>query len=366
MAEEKTRFVAFIGHDLRQPVHAIGLQTEALKALDLKGEARLILDQIDVTVRNLANLFQSLLELSALELNRLKSRNAVFDLGVLVNELVEQNRLAAELGGGTIRAFNARSVLVSSDRALLGTILQNLIGNAVKHAPGCRISIGIRSIGSELCLWVLDRGPGMSQQKYQLIFGELNSATLPNMEQVLPDRVLPSFGLGLPLVLRIGKLLGLSIKCIPSPGRGTLFKVSGLIQTNQTEASAARQLTQRLRNLRVAVLDDDDASAAYVKSLLERWGCNVLPIEPDLLRASNQIDVLIADRPAVFGAGNAKLSPSDIPDSLTGLQNIILLENTEVDTEMPFGKVANTISLQRPVRAAQLRAALTSLAMKVQ
>lgn len=357
----KSRFLAYISHDLRQPVHAVGLQIEALKGYRFDGEPKQIIDQIDITIRSLAQLFQSLLDMSAIEIDRLRPRPETFDAGAVLRSVAEQHRLAIELTGGRLRIFAPRTVFVRSDRALLANILQNLIGNAAKHAPGCRISVGVRTSGGEVSLLVLDRGRGIDPSMRARIFEDFESGDVSGTATAQK-----SFGLGLPLALRLTSLLGLVLRDRSWPGRGTMFVLTGLQEAEPVKDTLASMAVHPLNALRVAVFDDDKPTLSATARLLAGWGCEVTSF--DLTRATPpaHADVLITD----YRFGNEQTSRPMIEAALRmpteERPGIVLVTGVERAEYADLLTHPGLLALHKPAHPAQLRACLTTLAMRDQ
>lgn len=365
-AQAKTRFLAYVSHDLRQPVHSIGLQVEAMKDFRLSAEPRRIVDQIDVTLRGLSSLFQSLLDLSALELDRLQVHPSRFDLCKLVAEVVDQNRLAIELNGCTLITWFPSPVHVETDRALLGNVIQNLIGNAIKHAAGCRLIIGVRTSGPTASVLVLDRGPGMDELMLGRLFSEFETASTLDPAPSRDVQNLRSFGLGLPLVRQLTELLGLSLTCRTKLGRGTLFVVSG-VACAETPAEQPRVPTVHpLNGLRVAVYDDDGHTLAGTVRLLSRWGCEVMPFDRIDQALPQNVAVVITDylfaeektARSLFAA--ARAMPTEIRPGL------ILVTGSDPAVYADLVVNGDCVVLRKPAQPAQLRACLTALSLSNQ
>jgi len=365
-AEAKTRFLAYVSHDLRQPVHTIGLQVEALSIYRLGKEPRRIVDQIDVTIRTLSNLFQSLLDLSALELERLRVHRTVFDLGKLVAEVAEQNRLAIKLTGGVLVTRLAQTVHVETDRALLGSVIQNLIGNAVKHAPGSPITIGLRTKGNEVSVVVMDRGPGMDQSTMDRIFEEFESSAAEDPFSQRHRRHSASYGLGLALVRRLVDILGYSITCKSWFGRGTIFVLGGLHREKTTAENRKAATAHRLQGVVIALYDTDLNASTATERLLTRWGCDVVCFDSATHPVPKNVSIVISDyRLGETETARTILAQIDQmpPDMRPGF---ILVSGADPAEYSDLIEARNLIALRKPAIPAQLRASLTALSMQRQ
>ncbi len=79
-----------------------------------------------------------------------------------VEEVVQRAHEAARQQGVQVRDHVPEELVVRTDPQLLGIVLQNLLANAIRHAPGCTVCIAARETDHGFVLEVEDNGPGMS------------------------------------------------------------------------------------------------------------------------------------------------------------------------------------------------------------
>jgi len=269
--EEKSRFLAQASHDLRQPIHAIGLFVEYLHGARMGRDGREVLGNIDRSLETLTRLCRSLLDLSSLDVGRVRPAIGPVPLGEVMGEVVRQAAEAAALRGVTIR-FRPSRLWVRTDAALLHAMIQNLVSNAIKYAPDADLLLGVRRRGGALSVTVTDTGPGIAAADQSRIFKEfvqIERADGPHAD---------GLGLGLSIVRRLAELLGLGIRLVSQPGRGATFAIDGFTECARTESvrrPAAPGHVRLLAGLRVLVVDDDNAVRESTVQLLARWGCDV-------------------------------------------------------------------------------------------
>ena len=128
----KSAFLAAASHDLRQPVHALGLFIGALEAMDLPPEGARIVERSQATLSALDDLFAALLDISRLDAGLVSARSEVVDLMPLLDRLAAEFVGEAQAKGLTLR-IRRTSVTLRTDPLLLERILRNLISNAVRH-----------------------------------------------------------------------------------------------------------------------------------------------------------------------------------------------------------------------------------------
>lgn len=351
----KSRFLAHASHDLRQPIHAIGLFTACLRDLELEAEARQHVRSIDNAARSVSRLLGSLLDISRLDVGGIEPQPERFALEGFLRGILRQNAEAAQEGGGTIEMETA-NLWVNTDPALLSTMIQNIVSNALKYAPGSRVTIVARREGACAVLEIADDGPGIAARDLQHIFDEFyraEGAGAPNAE---------GLGLGLAIVRRLAGLLGLGVEIESALGRGTTLRISGLVLSEPGAATVPRAHRQHpLTGLRVCVVDDDAEVLAATATLLKRWGCDVAEFA-GLPEEACGCDAIVSD----FDLGGG-LDGLDIVARLRELEGwdipaAILTGRSEPETlrrlagsGIPF--------LRKPAHPADLRALLTGFAL---
>ena len=159
---------------------------------------------------------------------------------------------------------------VDSDMKLLRRVLQNFLTNALRYGKS-PILLGARRQGEQLWLEVWDRGPGIADDKLQVIFQEFKRL---DSHQTRAEKGL---GLGLAIADGLCRVLGHKLEVRSWPGKGTVFRVSVPIAHQAAPAPAApvEQGGQPLAGLQVLCVDNEDSILIGMRSLLSRWGCQV-------------------------------------------------------------------------------------------
>lgn len=348
----KSQFLAQASHDLRQPIHAISLLTACLRDAGLASEQRQMVDSIEKSLRGVAGLFQSLLDVSTLDSGRVRPRFEVVRLQEVIEGVIRQNAEAARWAGVTLRVVPSHE-FVRVDPRLLTTIVQNLVSNALKYAPGRKVLVGVRRARRTLRIEVHDQGNGIAAQHLDRVFEEFYQVRAPG------DRDVEGVGLGLSIVRRMAHLMGLSASIRSHVGRGTIVAIDGLrieqvakpsIRLEGTPAASA------LAGLRVLLVEDDEPALSATTLLLERWGCVVdaRRIPP---RDKAICDVIVTD----FDLGSKTTGAECIERvrALAGVQipAIVITGHDEMRVRTYFDDQDIQILL-KPVRPAELRSVL--------
>lgn len=346
---EKSLFLAQASHDLRQPIHAIGLFAAQLRETGLTIEQANMVGKIDRSVHGAGQLFQSLLDVSTLESGGLMADPKPVHLGTLFEDLARQNELLAQWSNVTIHiAPTTASVL--ADPAFLSTMLQNLIANALKYAPGSRIVIGCRRKAGRLTIGVYDNGPGIAEVDLPHIsdrfFRGETSATSS----------IAGMGLGLAIVKRLAALLSLTVQIKSTPGRGVAALIEGFEIVSETSAPPEerdRPYPQQMRDLSILLIEDDRDTLEATAALLGKWGCRIeAHIAPPALVPD--CEVIITD--FEFGGGDT-LAKHWSRLTKAGKPIIVITgsDPTQVKTAL---RQPDVIILSKPVRPAELRSLL--------
>lgn len=169
--------VAAVSHDLRAPLASIKASSSTLSdaEIDISPEARQSLAKlIDVQADRLADLVQSLLDMSRIQAGVLEPRCTVVSLSDLVKSVVG-DLTPAMRGHAVAVAIPDDLPPVDVDVVLISRVLANLLTNAARHSPK-DTSITIRAKSTDATtieVSVTDHGPGVSRDRREEIFGLL-------------------------------------------------------------------------------------------------------------------------------------------------------------------------------------------------
>src|SRR5215468_1697972 len=267
----KSHFLASASHDLRQPLHALNLFVGQLRDESNPAERSRLVSRIDEAVGSMNELFEALLDMTKLDAGILKPNPTAFPVEHLLDRIETTFADAARKKGLRLRVV-ASEAWVSSDPILLERIMLNLVSNAVHYTERGGVVVGCRHRGQELRIDICDTGAGIPADERQRIFGEFYQ-----LSRRAPDRS-DSFGLGLAIVDRLGRLLGHRVELESSPGRGLRFSVSVPLAAQPRVAEMPAPLpaiADPASGKRVIVIDDDTLVLDGMRGILQSWGCRV-------------------------------------------------------------------------------------------
>lgn len=275
--QQKSVFLAVASHDLRQPLHALGLYTAELQRKLVNSVEQPLVQRIEQSVDALATLLNALLDISKLDAGAVMPQWQSCNLAVIVNRVANDYRMLAQVKNIRLVAHPC-SGWVHSDPLLLERILMNLVSNALRYTPknGC-VMIACRKRGNQLRIEVRDNGVGIRAEHQTDIFREFSQVQTNQLDNN------KGLGLGLAIVDRLVKLLGHDIEVRSMLQRGSLFAIqanrsSPFEQVANTGMYPALNLASDnlpLRGKRLLVVDDDELVLSSTATILESWGGGV-------------------------------------------------------------------------------------------
>ncbi|PHS22830.1 MAG: hypothetical protein COA85_10735 [Robiginitomaculum sp.] len=355
--EAKSRFLAHASHDLRQPLHAIGLLNSNLQHEKMSDFSRETVKKIDQSVANMSELFRSLLDYSALDLGHVQSQISHYNLEELLKGVANRN-LETALQAKCEIHVQTSPCWVETDHTLLTNIVQNLVSNAIKYAPGKPITIGSLAPGQTITVFVADQGKGIAADKIDDVFKEFYREHKPGSQKT------EGLGLGLALVKSYSQILGLTCTMTSGQDKGTRIEIGGLKTVPAQPDSGLKPSTSHLRlsGLNVHVIDNNEDILNATVKLLNSWGC-IATSSKSIPKKMLGIDLLITD----FDLGGQNMGKNCIEQTrqiegrqlpalvITGVQN---LDQGTLDIEAPFGMI------EKPASAQQMRSMILSLLTK--
>ncbi len=261
--DAKSRFLAAIGHDLLQPLHAAHLFVDALRQRVREPESHRLAGQVSGALDSTTALLTDLLDMSRLEAGGLVPEVREFALAEVLDPLVSEGRAVAVEQGLALGHVPTR-VWVRSDPRLLRRILQNFLSNALRHTSAGRVLIGVRRTAGGVRIEVHDTGPGIEEGQRALIFEEFRRGAQARGQ---------GLGLGLAIARGIAQVLDVPIGLRSHIGKGSVFHVDLPIAPARQDASAG---IGGLSGVRALVVDNDPAALAALVAVLQGWGVAVV------------------------------------------------------------------------------------------
>ncbi len=364
----KSQFLSAASHDLRQPMHALGMFVARLAQLPHSDETQALIINLELSVQAMQDLLDALLDISRLEANAVGVNASAFPIADILTQL--KTTLAPEaFAKGLGLRVRSSPLWVLSDSSLLYRILLNLVSNALRytHSGAVLVACRLTDGGQKLRIEVWDTGIGIAPQHQQDIFKEFYQ--VGNIER---DRS-HGLGLGLNIVQRTAKLLDHPLGVCSMLGQGTRFSIEVPVAAMGVSAAGIQttvtELEDYLLGLKILVIEDDALASLALVSLLESWGCEVSLVEGlsqalTLIEQGLKPGVLISDYRLRGGENGLdailylrKLALGHLPACLlSGDTNPELIQST---------RLVGLTLLHKPVRPAKLRNLLRHLSQEV-
>jgi signal transduction histidine kinase len=220
LAQLKTDFVSVVSHELRTPLTAIIGSLSTLQRPQLAhpdASAQQLIDTASRQANRLRSLIEDLLVVSRLDNQALPVRPELIHLQDFIEDTVAHIPDAAEV---TYVQTGPGVDSVETDPDHLHRILVNLVGNALKYAPGSPIDIVAMVNGNEVWISVIDHGEGIPYELHDHIFDRFT--------QLAPHytRSAGGTGLGLSIVRGLSEVIGGRVWFQPTSGGGATFTVA--------------------------------------------------------------------------------------------------------------------------------------------
>ncbi len=213
--QAKTRFLAAASHDLRQPLHTIGLLVAALSLRPIEGRDREVVDLLSQVTVALSEQLDQLLDISKLDAGVVDPDRKVVDLGEMLRMHQAEMRAAIEERGLRTLVEAPTGVRCWTDPALLLRILRNLTENAIKFTQQGQIALRLRVEEGKACVSVQDTGRGIPASEQAMVFEEFYQVDNPERDRA------KGLGLGLSIVRRLCALLDIKLRLESAEGQGT-------------------------------------------------------------------------------------------------------------------------------------------------
>ncbi|MGN6720336.1 MAG: PAS domain S-box protein [Candidatus Binatia bacterium] len=271
----KDEFLAVLGHELRNPLHAIRGAVDLLKILGVSGpdsdETRSI---IDMQVNHMGRLIDDLLDVSRLTLDKLELRKEELDLADALEDAFNATRsviLTRNLHLETI--MPQQKLILCGDRVRLTQVFANLLGNAAKYTPeNGRIEVKVSRDADHAVVSVADNGIGISEESLHHLF-DLFYQAQPPLESIASG-----LGIGLTLARRLVELHGGSIEARSDGlGKGSEFTVRlPLVKQREEEKDFTHVHDHESpMHRRILLVDDNQATTTVFSKLFKNLGCEV-------------------------------------------------------------------------------------------
>ena len=214
-------FVANISHELKTPIGALSILSEAvLGASDDPEAITRFANRMQTEASRLSELVQEIINLSRLQDDDPLKRAQPFAIGETIKEAIDQSRLNAEARKVEIIYNNNDSAIVNGDRDQITMAIHNLVENAINYSPDAtRVAIGINEADGICEISVSDQGIGIPEKDLERIFERFYRVDAAR------SRITGGTGLGLSIVKHVVTNHGGDISVWSVEGAGSTFTI---------------------------------------------------------------------------------------------------------------------------------------------
>jgi len=215
----KNDFIGMASHELKTPLTSLNAIIQVASAKLKHNDDRYLasaMEKAGIQVKRMTRMINGFLNISRLEAGKILVEKQPFDIGELINEIVEETNFIVTTH--TISLRGSGPAIISADRDKISSVLSNLISNAVKYSPkGQVIQISYKIDDEQALMSVRDEGIGIEPQDIDKIFNRYYRIEADH------TRHISGFGIGLYLSAEIVKRHGGEIWAASESGKGSTF-----------------------------------------------------------------------------------------------------------------------------------------------
>jgi CheY-like chemotaxis protein/signal transduction histidine kinase/HPt (histidine-containing phosphotransfer) domain-containing protein len=278
--DAKTQFLATVSHEIRNPMHAIINTTELILKTQLNSKQRNHLGNVLNISNKLIYLINDLLDIAKIEAGKLKIEQIPLNIREILNSISNLTLVKAEKKSIQLEFLLEDNVplFLIGDPLRLTQILLNLVTNAIKFTNTGKVVVSIEMLAAEshnvhLKFCVADTGIGLSPEQIANLFQSFNQA------DGTIARKHGGTGLGLVISKQLVEMMGGSINLRSELGKGSQFYFELNLKLEPELLSQIPALPEKLKNLKILVVDDDAISRMVLQSYLESFGFKVDSVE---------------------------------------------------------------------------------------
>lgn len=270
-SKAKSEFLARMSHEIRTPMNAIvGITTIAKHHKDNPEKVEMYLDKIDSSSKILLNIINDVLDMSAIESNKLKISVVEFDIKDILQTISTIFYTQCKNKGINFNAtVNIQYEMLKGDSLRVNQILLNLISNAYKFTDaGGSIKLTVTETSKHndtvfIRFTVSDTGCGMSEELLSRLFMPFEQ------ESAAIAKIHGGSGLGLSITKNLVELMHGGINVESEVDKGSTFTVDIPFVISDYQL---KNTDLNLAQIKCLIVDDEESAREYTGILLQRVG----------------------------------------------------------------------------------------------
>jgi len=255
-------------HDLRQPLHAIGLFIDSLEQNLSDTDHLSTLAKIKQSTQALGNLVNGMVEISKLDANAVEVCQSEFDLSCTLQSIQDEFKDEALSKSISFDVESSRAV-VKADSVLLSRVLRALVGNAVQYTSEGQVNVKTVVRNDKVKIMVSDTGPGVPKRYLDKLFLAEGQAST-NADS--------GSGLGLSIAGRLIKILGYRLELETGEGKGSTFTIT--VPAGEQKPVVINQtalLEFDWSERKIMVIEDNELILEAMEKMIQSLDCVVYP-----------------------------------------------------------------------------------------
>jgi PAS domain S-box-containing protein len=276
LAVARQEFLATMSHEIRTPLNVVIGMTRLLRENDPRQDQEEYLKSLQFSANHLLTIINDILDMAKIEAGKIKLEKVDFNIEEVLDGMLKAYAVKAREKGLELSIDATEDVprWLIGDQVRLTQILSNLLSNAIKFTKEGFICIKVSAKyrSDEVCRLhfdVMDSGIGISQDKLDKIFDRFTQAKEDT------TRRFGGSGLGLSICKKLVQLQDGDISVRSEEGVGSTFSFSidyAVSREENHEKEHQTQASYPLENVRLLLVDDDDANCVVASSFLRKMG----------------------------------------------------------------------------------------------
>jgi PAS domain S-box-containing protein len=281
-AKAKSQFLSVMSHELRTPLNAVIGITHLLMQSQPREDQQEDLRTLQFSGESLLHIINDILDFTKLDSGKIELSAIDFNLRDLAQSLYQSFSFKAKEKGIVfdVEYDEKMPFYVKGDNFRLSQVLNNLISNAIKFTQDGFVKLRIEVVGQQgpsfvTQFSVIDSGIGIPEDKQEKIFEQFTQADSDT------TRLYGGTGLGLSISARLVELMGSAIVVTSTPGKGSRFHFSVLLQEGvKTDPSSAStkvvsKSNEQFQNKLILLAEDNVFNANIARRFITGWGAQL-------------------------------------------------------------------------------------------